>query len=79
MSNEQQVLRVANNVYRDAEDLVLLYIDYESIKDDVKWEGSEEYGEDFPHLYTSLPIDAVVRVEDLRKDDNGNYIMPKNI
>ena len=53
-----------------------LYIDPEKIKVDLKWEGSDEIGEDFPHLYASLPLEAVVRVEDFTKDKNGNYVMP---
>jgi len=76
MSTEQQVIPVANSFYKDSEDLVLLYIDPEKIKVDLKWEGSDEIGEDFPHLYASLPLEAVVRVEDFTKDKNGNYVMP---
>jgi len=76
MSTEQQVIQIANSFYKDSEDLVLLYVDSEKIKGDMKWEGKDEIGEDFPHLYASLPLEAVVRVEDFTKDDNGNYFMP---
>ena len=76
MSTEQQVIPVANSFYKDSEDLVLLYIDPEKIKGSLRWEGKDEIGEDFPHLYAPLPLEAVVRVEDLNKDDNGNYLMP---
>lgn len=67
---------MANNSYKDAEDLVLLYIDSEKVKDSLRWEGKEEYGEDYPHLYTSLPIDAVIKVEDFITNKDGNYDMP---
>lgn len=76
MSTEQQVIPVANNFYKDSENLVLLYVDSDLIKGNLKWEGKDEVGEDFPHLYASLPLEAVVRVEDFTKDENGNYVMP---
>ncbi len=76
MSTEQQVLQVANNFYKDSEDLVLLYVDSEKIKGSLRWEGKEEYGENYPHLYASLPVNDVKRVEDFTTDNNGNYLMP---
>lgn len=76
MSTREQVIPVANSFYKDSEDLVLLYIDSEKIKRSLRWEGKDEIGEDFPHLYASLPLDAVIRVEDFNKDDDGNYLMP---
>ena len=76
MSTEQQVIPVANSFYKDSEDLVLLYIDSAKIKESLRWEGKDDIGEDFPHLYSSLPLDAVIRVEDFYKDDSGNYLMP---
>jgi len=76
MSTEQQVIPVTNSFYKDSEGLVLLYIDSEKIKGSLRWEGKDEIGEDFPHLYASLPLEAVARVEDLNKDDNENYLMP---
>ena len=76
MSKEEQVLQVAHSIFKNAEDLVLLYIDSERIKENLKWEGKEEYGVDFPHLYNALPLDAVQRVEEFTTDKDGNYFMP---
>jgi uncharacterized protein (DUF952 family) len=76
MSTREQVIPVANSFYKDSEDLVLLFIDPKKIKVSLKWEGKNEIGEDFPHLYAPLPLDAVIRVEDFNKDDNGKYLMP---
>ena len=64
MSKEDQVLRVANSIFKGEEDLLLLYVDYEKVNDDVKWEGEQEYGEDFPHLYGPLPVGAVMKVKE---------------
>jgi uncharacterized protein (DUF952 family) len=76
MSTEQQVISVANSYYKESVDMVLLYINSEKIKEHIIWEDKDEIGEDFPHLYASLPLDAVIRVEDFYKDDSGNYMMP---
>ncbi len=75
MSTREQIIPVANSFYKDSEDLVLLYIDSEKIKGNLRWEGRDEIGEDFPHLYAPLPLDAVIRVEDFIKDDNGKYLI----
>lgn len=76
LSTEDQVLNVANSFYKDFEDLVLLYVDAEIVKQDLRWEGKDEHGEDFPHLYSSLQLNAVVRVEDFVRNRTGNYVMP---
>jgi uncharacterized protein (DUF952 family) len=76
MSREDQVTKVANSIFRDEKDLLLLYIDYEKVKDRVRWEGKQDYGEDFPHLYGPLPLDAVVKVIEFKPDRNGNFTNP---
>ncbi len=76
MSDGTQVKKVADSTFRGEENLLLLYIDYEEVKDGVRWEGKGDYGEDFPHLYGPLPLDAVVRVEEFRPDENGRFHLP---
>jgi uncharacterized protein (DUF952 family) len=76
MSKEEQVNRVANSVFKGEEDLLLLCIDYEKIKDRVRWEGEEDYGENFPHLYGPLHLDAVVKIVEFKPDQNGIFTDP---
>ena len=76
MSREDQVNKVANSMFRDEKDLLLLYIDYEKVKDRVRWEGKQDYGEDFPHLYGPLPLDAVTKVVEFKPDRNGKFTKP---
>ena len=76
MSREDQVNKVANSIFKDEKDLLLLHIDYEKVKDRVRWEGKQDYGEDFPHLYGPLPLDAVVKVVEFKPDRNGNFTKP---
>jgi uncharacterized protein (DUF952 family) len=76
LSKESQVIRVANSIFKDEEDLILLYIDYQKVNEKVRWEGKHDYGEDFPHLYGPLPLNAVVRIEEFKTDTNGLFHLP---
>ena len=58
-----QVQRIADLVYRDRTDVLLLVIDPTLVGVEVRVENLEGGEDEFPHLYGPLPIDAVVRVE----------------
>jgi glutathione S-transferase len=60
-SYEHQVEGVANTFYPDVDELVLLTIDRETIGAPVVDEPVPT-GEEFPHIYGPLPVDAVVDV-----------------
>ncbi|MDG4858167.1 DUF952 domain-containing protein [Streptomyces sp. T-3] len=65
-SGRRQVAAVAAFLYGDwsgPDDLVLLVIDSERLTVPVKYEAMKPGGEEFPHIYGPLPVDAVVRVE----------------
>lgn len=47
----------------DPSELVVLVIDSELVAAPLRWEPPVPGGEDFPHLYGPLPLDAVIRVE----------------
>jgi uncharacterized protein (DUF952 family) len=73
-SNADQVLRVANAIFRHQTDLVLLEIDLTRLKSEVRWEpGTDATDEMFPHLYGPLNLDAVVRVLDFPPDADGQF------
>ncbi len=76
MSKEEQVNSVANSAFKGEEDLLLLCIDYEKIKDRVSWEGEEDYGENFPHLYGPSHLDAVVKIVAFKPDQNDIFTDP---
>ncbi|MEL0106378.1 MAG: DUF952 domain-containing protein [Rhodospirillaceae bacterium] len=59
-------------------DLVLLSVDSELLSVDLKWEPSRG-GALFPHLYGSLPLEAVLRVDDLPLGDDGLHVFPADI
>ena len=53
-------------------DLMLLAIRVSAL-DDLRWEPSRG-GQLFPHLYGSLPVEAVIRVDDLPLGPDGRHV-----
>jgi uncharacterized protein (DUF952 family) len=61
--------------YAGRTDLVLLTIDADSIAAELVWEPSRN-GEQFPHLYGVLPVNAVQAAVRLVLDANGEHVVP---
>lgn len=55
--------------------LVLLTVDAEALGAALKWEPSRG-GQLFPHLYGTLPVAAVLRVDDLALGADGSHVFP---
>lgn len=73
-STAEQVMRVANEYYRGQLDLVLLVVDPSRLVSELRWEpGSDRPGEDFPHLYGPLNLEAVVRVLEYTPGPDGLF------
>jgi len=70
-SEADQVADVANVRFRDREDLVLLWIDPERVRAEIKYEDASDGSGMFPHIYGPLDIDAVARVTDYRERDGA--------
>lgn len=70
-----QVQRIADLVYRDRADVLLLTIDRSRLDAEVRVENLEG-GEDlFPHIYGPLPIAAVSLVESVPLDPDGRLTL----
>jgi len=74
-SNEKQVCKVANYLYKDEEDVLLLYIDEKKIASEVVYEDLYELGEKYPHVYGPINLDAVVKTEPFLKDEKGEFTL----
>lgn len=75
-STPAQVIEVANALYRGETDLVLLVIDPARLHANIVYEDCYETGQDFPHIYGPLNLDAVVRVAPFPPQANGRFTLP---
>ncbi|WP_330459762.1 DUF952 domain-containing protein [Streptomyces sp. NBC_00820] len=65
-STREQLPRVAAFLYGDHEgpdELVVLVVDPARLEVPVRYEAMPPKGEEFPHVYGPVPVDAVVDVE----------------
>jgi len=77
-STAQQLAETLQKHFAGARDLVLLYVREQLIEPEeaLRWEPSRG-GALFPHVYGSLPIAAVERVEALTLDERGLHLLPE--
>lgn len=83
LSGKEQVVRVANVVFRDQSGLMLLCVDPTKLTAELKYEPPDPNipahhydGELFPHLYGVIPLDAVVQAVDFVPNHSGLFEMP---
>ena len=62
----EQVAATADRFYADVDDAVVLRIDPDRLVSRVVVEDLDGTGEQFPHVYGPIPVDAVVEVRRLR-------------
>lgn len=87
-STPEQILNVANFLYQGIPDLLLLWIDPERVRAEIRWEapvhpgapqetpletGPDNQTERFPHIYGVINLDAVVKVVDFIPDADGVF------
>lgn len=70
-SRSEQILSVANSIFRGQRGLTLLEIDPRRIQAEIRWEAVENSF--FPHLYGPLKVDAVTATRDLLPDPDGSF------
>jgi uncharacterized protein (DUF952 family) len=66
-----QVETIARLIYRNRRDVVLLVIDPSRVDSEIRIENLDGGGDHFPHIYGTLPIAAVVRVQTVPMRDDG--------
>jgi uncharacterized protein (DUF952 family) len=79
-STAKQVIPVANTFYQGQAGLLLLCIDTDKIKAEVRYEppdGPQVADSLFPHIYGPLNPDAVIKVVSFEPGPDGYFQMPE--
>ena len=74
-STSTQVVRVADARFRGRSGLVLLCIDSDKVRPEIRYEEGE-VGELFPHIYGALNTDAVSAVLAFEPNSDGRFSLP---
>jgi uncharacterized protein (DUF952 family) len=75
-SLRHQVRGVADAIFADADDLVLLVIDSGLVAAPIRYEVPEPGAEAYPHIYGPLPVSAVTSVLPVSRDLAGCLLLP---
>jgi uncharacterized protein (DUF952 family) len=66
-----QAEATANRIFRGSGDLLLLEVDIEALTAPLKWERATDAGDEFPHIYGPLNLDAVIGTVALPEGPDG--------
>lgn len=72
-SQAHQVPAVANAYYAGVRDLLVLAIDEDRVRPEIRYEAVPGSVERFPHIYGPLNVDAVVRTMPLEPGPDGSF------
>lgn len=78
-SGMQQVIRVANSLFRGRQGLVLLCVNPDKLPAEVRYENCEGGAEMFPHIYGPIPAEAVERVVEFPPEPDGTFVLPETV
>lgn len=77
-STPQQTLWVANGRFVGRSDLLLLCVDADRLRSELRYEESEA-NQLFPHIYGPLNLDAVIQVVPFVPGVDGQFTMPDEV
>jgi uncharacterized protein (DUF952 family) len=75
-STAEQVAPVANMIYKGLPDLLVLVIDTDRVRPDIRFEPVPGWDEPFPHIYGPLNAEAVVETQRLEPGPDGRFSFP---
>lgn len=77
-STAEQLAQTLERHFAQAPELLLLYVRTDAVSDPSAWRWEPSRGGAlFPHLYATLPVAAVHRVEPLALDARGSHQLPE--
>jgi uncharacterized protein (DUF952 family) len=77
-STAEQVEATANRIFRGSGELLLLEVDPARLTAPLKYERATDVGDEFPHIYGLLNLDAVTRTIALPEGPEG-YVLPPEL
>ncbi|MBD2055940.1 DUF952 domain-containing protein [Oculatella sp. FACHB-28] len=72
-SDANQVVRVANHLFRNMRGLILLHIETELLHPRLVYENLEGGSELFPHVYGPINLDAIARTSSFEPGLDGTF------
>ena len=66
-----QVESTADRIFAGSGDLLALEVEVARLSAPLKWEAATDVGDDFPHIYGPLNVDAVVGERELTETEDG--------
>jgi uncharacterized protein (DUF952 family) len=75
-STHAQVTATADRIFGGTGDLLALEVDPDRLTAPLKWERATDVGDEFPHVYGPLNLDAVVATRPLREGPDGYALHP---
>ena len=76
LSTDAQLTRTADRHFAGQSDLFIAAVDLKAAGDTIKWELSPRSGMEFPHLYGVLQQRQVTWIAPLRRDEQGQVVVP---
>ncbi len=77
-STSTQLVRTANKFFKNQTDLLLIFIDSDKVKPEIRYDVVAE-NETFPHIYGALNKNAVFKVIHFEADKNGLFKLPTEV
>ena len=72
-SSRTQTAPTANSFFAGQSGLVVLEIDPERLDANLVYEDTADAGQDFPHIYGELNLNAIVAVHDFEPGSDGKF------
>ena len=72
-SSASQVPIVADARFAGRTDLVVLHVEESLLDAPLVWEDTSDIGQDFPHIYSEIPVAAIARVQAFPCDATGSF------
>lgn len=81
-SKPEQLVEVANSLFRGRDDLVLLVIDRDKVTAPIKEEDPGDLkptGKIYPHIYGALNLEAVIEAKEFKPNSDGTFTLPVEV